>query len=628
MAVLRRVPASDPAFGPDTLARPGSVLLESQRRDPENRASYALSDPAEVVACHRPEQVEDSLRRAQGLLEGGLALAGFLSYEAGAALDPHGGLPAHPLGGFPLLWLGAYERASVCRQPLSLPPARQRPAPVRGLRFDLARAGWCRAVERAQAYIAAGDNYQTNLTCRLHFDSPEEPLAAYLRLRRAQPVPYGAYLDCGPFQVISQSPELFLRRRGLMLSSRPMKGTSPRGLTCAQDARSARGLRSSLKCRAENVMILDLMRNDLGRLAEFGSVETCDLFRVEPYATLLQMTSGVRCRLRPGLGLVDILRATFPPGSVTGAPKRRTMEIIHELEPSPRKLYTGAVGLFLPGGDLTLSVAIRTLLTQDGHYEMGIGSGIVADSAPAAEWEETRLKSRFFFAPAREFELLETLRWSAAEGFVLLEAHLRRLARSARYFGYPFSRRRALAALAAAESSGPGPWRVRLLLERPGRLRSTWEPLPPLPAGGPEVVLSARRTSAAEPLLYHKTTRRGLYEGELSRARRRGFTEVLFTNAEGYLTEGAFTNLMVRPRGGGRWLTPHLSCGLLPGLWRAAFMRRHGARQARLTPADLAGAEEVVIGNSVRGAVVVSCVRDAAGRAVFEHRGRRPGDGP
>jgi para-aminobenzoate synthetase/4-amino-4-deoxychorismate lyase len=613
MAILHSLPPSDPAFGLKSLSEPGTILLESQRRDRENTTSFLLARPVEVLECRRADQVAGCLGRAQELLECGLALAGFLSYEAGAALQPP--LPATTPGDFPLVWLAAYERVSACQEPLELPPGEAEPAPVRGLRLDMDRADYCRAVEAARRYIAAGDNYQTNLTCRLHFDSPEEPLAAYLRLRLAQPVPYGAFLNCGDFQVISQSPELFLRRRGFWLETRPMKGTSARGRSSAEDEGRARALARDAKCRAENIMIVDLMRNDLGRLATYGTVAVFDLFRVERYNTLLQMTSGVRCRLRPGLSLLDILAATFPPGSVTGAPKYRTMEIIGELEGGPRKVYTGAIGLFLPGGDMVLNVAIRTLIASGGHYEMGIGSGIVADSRASDEYEETRLKSRFFFAPARQFRLLETIRCEAGGGFASLEAHLRRLRRSARYFGYPFSRRRALEALEAPAGLGAPLHRVRLLLDRHGRFEAEWEPLGPLPPEV-EVLLSRHQTRPSQPWLYHKTTERHLYDRELALARRQGFGEVLFTNSEGQLTEGAFTNLMVRAEG--RWVTPKLSCGLLPGIWRSQFIRRHHAGQAILTPADLPGAEEVLLGNSVRGSLRVSRITDTSGRVLFQ----------
>jgi para-aminobenzoate synthetase/4-amino-4-deoxychorismate lyase len=630
MGILRRLSPEQCRLLPQTLAEFGSILLESQLRDRENRASYLLTSPVEVLVCHHPGQVADCLERAEELLAEGLALAGFLSYEVGQAGPAarigapagRGDWAADPLGGFPLVWLGAYTHASVTRQPLPLPDGHPEghpegsggPPRTRRRRFDLSRVDYCRAVRRALAYIAAGDNYQTNLTCRLHFDSPEEPFGAYLRLRRAQPVPYGAYLNCGGFQVVSQSPELFLRRRGDLLETRPMKGTLRRGLGSDEDARLVRLLRRDEKARAENIMIVDLMRNDLGRLARPGTVAVFDLFRVERYRTLLQMISGVRCRLRSGTSLPDILSATFPPGSVTGAPKHRTMQIIQELERSPRKLYTGAVGLFLPGGDMTLSVAIRTLIARGGHYEMGIGSGIVADSDAQAEWEETRLKSHFFFASAKEFSLLETMGHTATGGLQHLEEHLRRMAASARYFGYPFSRRRALAALEAPAGRSGGAYRVRLLLDRLGRFEAQWEPLAPLPAVA-TVVLSQVRTDPSEPLLYHKTTERALYDRELARARRLGFLEALFTNGEGLLTEGSFTSLMVKVAG--RWVTPRLASGLLPGIWRAWFMRRHRARQEDVTPADLLRADEVLLGNSVRGAIRVERVVDPAGRVLF-----------
>ncbi|MFH0810290.1 MAG: aminodeoxychorismate synthase component I [Pseudomonadota bacterium] len=619
MNILRFRPASHDTFRPDSLLEPGAVLLESQRPDRENKRSYLLRRPCQVLACHHAREVEGCLRDAQQVLSRGMALAGFLTYEAGLALQPEAGLAPKPLEGFPLVWLAAYERVEACEQPLDLPPGKESAGhhPERDPKnFDVSDAGYERLVRRAQAYIAAGDNYQTNLTCRLRSQSDEEPLAAYLRLRRAHPVPYGAYLNCGDFQVVSQSPELFLRRRGTVMLSRPMKGTSRRGLGNDQDEALARGLRGEIKCRAENVMIADLMRSDLGRLAQYGSVGVTGLFRVERYATVLQMTSGVRCRLSPGLSLLDILRATFPPGSVTGAPKLRTMQIIHELELSARGVYTGAIGLFLPGGDMVLSVAIRTAVNRGGRWHIGVGSGIVADSDPRAECEETKLKSRFFFTSSPgDFKLLETLPWRAPNGFGDLGAHLRRLKRSARFFGYPFAEKSALNVLRAAINSGSAApeMRVRLLLAAQGCFEAGAEPLLPLPATR-RVLLSGQAVYSHDLWRYHKTTRREQLDAALAGARRQGFLEVLFLNEEGFLTEGSFTNLMLRR--GGEWKTPALSCGLLPGIWRAEFMRRHRAREARLSPADLARAEAVVIGNSLRGSIEIVSITDAEGLTI------------
>ena len=410
----------------------------------------------------------------------------------------------------------------------------------------------------------------------------------------------------GDHDVLSLSPELFFRREGKHMSTRPMKGTAPRGRTPREDARLKTWLAMDEKQRAENLMIVDLLRNDLGRVAKIGSVEVTDLFTVETYRSVHQMTSGISAELRSDMGLKDMLRALFPCGSVTGAPKVRAMEIIRELEADPRGVYTGAIGHIAPSGDAQFNVAIRTVVLDAQGGEMGIGSGIVANSKADAEFEECLLKAQFLTRPDAPFSLIETIRYERGVGFHLLERHLARLQSSAAHFGYPFSREKTLAALdeEAARVEAPVAM-VRLLLAEDGAITVTSTPIE-LPTKGTvwRFVISDQRLDEKDPFFYHKTTRRQFYDREMERQKAlTGCDEVVFLNKKGELTEGTRTNLFIEIDG--RLFTPALTCGLLPGTLREELLDlpRAAASEAILTPQDLLDADRIYLGNSVRGLI-------------------------
>jgi para-aminobenzoate synthetase/4-amino-4-deoxychorismate lyase len=330
------------------------------------------------------------------------------------------------------------------------------------------------------------------------------------------------------------------------------------------------------------------------------------------------MTSGVSCRLKQGIGLNDLLRATFPPGSVTGAPKINTMRIISAIESSPRKVYTGAIGFVEPNGDLTLSVAIRTVNgTLSGQCEMGVGSGIVSDSVPEMEFEETMLKAGFLLNRSHiGMELIETMLLCEGGSIPRLEDHLSRMEKSAAVLLYPFNREKAFAAIEGYTKSGiPGPAVVRLLLTVTGDFIVELIPYNNLPEGQKVVTVSSMRTDPGNPLLGHKTTARSLYDTELARVRRKRYLEVLFINTDGHLTEGAFTNIFIHCDSG--WRTPDISCGLLPGIWRGKFIDETGAVQCKLTINDLRNANSIFIGNSVRGTIEIDEVVDPYGLPIF-----------
>ncbi|MCE5238224.1 aminodeoxychorismate synthase component I [bacterium] len=626
----------------DLLRRPGSALFCGEAwgstasrgqcgREETPAHAISLSDPLRVISGRDPDALPAALDAVERELAAGHVVAGFMCYEAGRVF----GLQTHdPWNPTPLYWFGVYE-AAVHPSPVG----RGRPAgagvgPVPDMRLNVTRDEYCAALARVKEYIAAGDTYQVNYTCHARFAADLDPLDYFLAMVRSHPVPYAAYLDLGEAQIVSISPELLLEKRGDILRTKPMKGTRKRGRTPEEDAALRDELTSSLKDRAENLMSVDMMRNDLGRVCEIGSVDVPVLFEAEQYRSVWQMTTTVTGRVREDVGLRRVMEAILPGSSVTGAPKQRTMEIIHELEPEPRGVYCGAVCLFLPNGDWTLNLPIRTLVHRAGRYDLGIGSGIVWDSDPLSEYEETLLKSQFARRLTPELRLFETMlaeprgagrpRGAAcprvAKGCACEDTrahathaarvayeseHLHRLAQSAAYWGFPFAADEAREALRAWVSTheADDATIVRMELDQEGGLSFSSRPLPPPPEPPVRVLISQVGTDSSDRLLYHKTNQRDLYDAERERAMAGGYFEVVFCNEAGNLTEGAISNLFVRR--GGQWLTPPLTDGLLPGIWRADFMARHAAVEAHLTPEMLGEAEEVVIGNSVRGEIRV-----------------------
>jgi len=572
--------------------------------------SLLYAEPERVVSASSPEEVDAALDEVSAGLARGLHAAGFFSYELGYCLEPklRNLLPADRR--VPLFWIGLF------RTPLPLDDASTRAwldrnggterAKISDLTLSWTREQYTSAFDRVEDYISAGDVYQINLTLKYRFAFEGDPVALYAALRRKQRVAYGGLIHTGDHDVLSLSPELFFRREGKHMSTRPMKGTAPRGRTPREDARLKTWLAMDEKQRAENLMIVDLLRNDLGRVAKIGSVEVTDLFTVETYRSVHQMTSGISAELRSDMGLKDMLRALFPCGSVTGAPKVRAMEIIRELEADPRGVYTGAIGHIAPSGDAQFNVAIRTVVLDAQGGEMGIGSGIVADSKADAEFEECLLKAQFLTRPDAPFSLIETIRYERGKGLHLLERHLARLQSSATYFGYPFSRERTLAALdeEAARVEAPVAL-VRFLLAEEGAITVTSTPIE-LPTKDTvwRFVISDQRLDEKDPFFYHKTTRRQFFDREMERQKAlTGCDEVVFLNKKGELTEGTRTNLFIEIDG--RLFTPALTCGLLPGTLREELLDlpRAAASEAVLTPQDLLTADRIYLGNSVRGLV-------------------------
>jgi para-aminobenzoate synthetase/4-amino-4-deoxychorismate lyase len=542
-----------------------------------------FSAPLKIIRADNPAQVPQALAALESALAQGRHVAGWLGYELGYALEPR--LAGHVWpGSAPLLQLGVF---AAPREEASPAAGRVYAGPLRP-EWDEAQYGVRFA--RVKHFIAAGDIYQANLSFRARFPFAGEPRSLYERLRGQSGAAHCAYVDCGP-SILSLSPELFfdLTADGA-ITVRPMKGTTPRK---GDDAAERAALAANQKDRAENLMIVDLIRNDLSRIAEPGSVEVSDLFKVETYPTLHTMVSTVTARKRKDAGAADILKALFPCGSVTGAPKIRAMEILRELEASPRGAYCGAIGCFAPDGSARFNVAIRTMTVWGDEGELGIGGGVVQDSQAASEYAECLLKARFFEVARRPLELIETLRHE--NGFVRLEAHLARMENSAQVFGLAFDRAAARDVLERAVAGRGGALRVRLILDEAGRHDATAHDLPPNPPYW-TYAISPERTDSRDLFLRHKTSWRELYESEVKRL---GSDEVVFVNERGEITEGARSNIFVMREG--TCLTPPLMSGLLDGRFRAELVARGQVHEAVLTPDDLKG--EVWFGNSLRGLI-------------------------
>jgi para-aminobenzoate synthetase/4-amino-4-deoxychorismate lyase len=664
---------------------PATVLLEGGKpnhfESNEEPWTRLFTAPVRVCAAWQAAEIPALFAEIERSVAAGLSAAGFFSYECGNCFEPKAAMrPSRE--GQPLAWFGIYERSYAFDHDLGIfadcePPelarfrgdlrptsepdsgSREtssfRPSVVKGhdfsraepaakeegalapeenltAEFSLTEAEYAQRIAAIHELIRAGDVYQLNFTAAFHIEMQGSVAAQYARLRARQPVDYGAFLHWQPRRhILSFSPELFfcIENDGLVrrIVTRPMKGTARRGRTTGEDREITEWLRNDPKNRSENVMIVDLLRNDLGRVARTGTVHADRLFDVERYATLWQMTSTVSAELRPEVGFHEIFRALFPSGSVTGAPKVRAMQLLAELEGTPRGVYTGAIGFFSPQ-QTAFNVAIRTLELEGGRGTMGAGSGIVIDSDPAEEYRECLLKASFltglkgrapdlatWTSPVQpagrpalhsavgHLSLIETMLWNGAYPFI--EVHLDRLTDSADYFGFACDRAAIRTALEqhAQQFAGHVPRKVRLLMIDPdGNVEICSEPLQSNPDSNrvARVCISPRRTDPADPTLYHKTTQRPIYALQYLEAQRRGFDDVLFLNLRGEVTEGAISNVFIEKDG--RWSTPPVACGLLAGVFRRHLLETRPEIEERvLFLDDLRQADGVYIANAVRG---------------------------
>ena len=548
----------------------------------------AFEAPLEVLVAHTLDEVRPLLAAVDALSRQGLWCVGYVRYEAAPAFDT--ALAVHPADG-PLACFGVYKTAQAWPQTVATSAAQVTWQP------GLDRSTFDRQMHEIHEAIAAGELYQVNYTAPLQGDLQGDPMALFLAMLRAQPNGYAAWLDSGFDQVLSVSPELFFDWQGDLLLVRPMKGTAPRGADAQADQAQAHTLQNSPKERAENVMIVDLIRNDVSRVAEPFSVKVPELFKVQTLPTVLQMVSDVQAQTRAGTTLADIFTALFPCGSITGAPKVRAMQMIKSLESGPRGVYCGTLGVVRPGGHATFNVAIRTVTLTGQALRCGIGSGITADATADDEWQEWRHKRAFLERASAPFELLETLRledgqWPGAP------AHLARMARAAAHFGFPFAAPEASAQLQTLAQAHPqGVWRVRLLLNAQGNLQaqaSAQDPNPP----SVTIALADRPLEAADSeFVRFKTTRRAHYDAFTPQTP--GVFDTLLWNRHGELTE--FTRGNVAFLLDGRWVTPPLRCGLLDGVARARYLQSLCLVEACVRLQDLPRVQGLAFFNSLRG---------------------------
>jgi para-aminobenzoate synthetase/4-amino-4-deoxychorismate lyase len=566
----------------------GEVVLH----DNTTKTWLYFKKPHAVITTNQLNDISSGLQIIEELVtQKDWHAAGFLSYESAPAFDRALSVKTSP--DFPLMWFGLYDA----------PEQITLPAPIQHMPHlnwtpSVTREEYNSAIASVKKHIAQGDTYQVNYTMRLHTSFTGDIWSRFLAMVQAQGAGYSAYLDIGTHVIASASPELFFAQAGETLTCRPMKGTVKRGRTNTEDNLQAHWLEKSEKNRAENIMIVDMIRNDLGRIAKVGSVRVPILFATERYPTLWQMTSTVTANSHAPFH--GILEALFPCASITGAPKVNTMKIIAALENGPRRIYTGSIGFVAHGRRAQFNVAIRTLLLEraTGQCEYGVGGGIVWDSISADEYEETLLKARVLSAPHFDFQLLETLRWTPDEGYYLLEQHINRILESAHYFGFQADKKTIESYLQNLSFSfSDQSQRVRLLLTMDSVLSSESMPMPAASESPLRLRLAPTPINSADVFLFHKTTRQTIYEQ--ARASAPYCDDVLLFNERGEMTESTIANLVVELNG--ELLTPPLDCGLLPGTLRDHLLKTGQVKESIIKKTQLKECTKIYLVNSVRG---------------------------
>ena len=551
--------------------------------------------PFETIAASDLDDVRPALERLRAAATGGAHAAGFLTYEAGLAFEPRLAAGARKAQGL-LLWFGLFDGYETIDASDWLPDSAGgwvgKPKP------RIAQADYLAAAERVREHLFAGDFYQANLTFGCDVALAGDPLAIYARLRAQSAAGWGGVVRHPGGWLLSLSPEQFFTIRGRVIEAKPMKGTAARSANAAAEATAVAELAADPKQRAENLMIVDLLRNDLARVAEAGSVDVPELFTVETFPTVHQMISRVTAKLREGVDAVGVIETIFPCGSITGAPKIAAIEALATLEPEPRGAYTGSMGWIEPGGDASFNVLIRTLeLVENSHVaRLGLGSGLVVDSVARDEWAECLLKGEFVSRAAPSADLIETMRFDPHDGLVELDRHLDRMSASAEELGFKFDRHAARNELQAATFGRKHKAMVRLLLSPTGMMAIEVRPVEEPETVPVSVSVQALPVDAGDYRLKHKTTDRGFYD-EAQRAS--GAYETIFTDPQGRLTEGSFTNIFIERDG--KLITPPLARGLMPGVLRAKLIESGEAVEGDLTPDDLAGG--FFVGNMLRGLI-------------------------
>ncbi|MFH1479123.1 MAG: aminodeoxychorismate synthase component I [Candidatus Omnitrophota bacterium] len=588
------------------------VLLETNRFDEKNSKTFLFTSPIKIISCKELKHIRPSLEAIEQNIHRGYYASGFISYEAGFSTE-ESLIPLFKKDtDFPLLWFGIYKDPLILnhRQKLDISYPSSHGYSIKNIRKNIRKASYVKNVNNIKEYIRKGETYQVNYTFKYKFDFSGSLFRLYEGLKAKQSVSYSSLIKTSDFSVASFSPELFFRKSRNKIEVRPMKGTFDRGMDLKEDRLNEFKLQNSPKNRSENIMIVDLLRSDLGRISRPGTVRTKNIFEVEKYETLFQMVSTINSTLKKDISIFDLFRAVFPSGSVTGAPKISTMKIIKKLEKEPRRIYTGSIGFFAPGGDSVFNVAIRTILinNKNNRAELGIGSGIVYDSDPHKEFEECDLKKRFIEPENKKgFELIETMLWEKDKGYYLLKFHLERIASSAEYFGFDFKKEYILKKLGNIKKrfNPKCSYRIRLALSKNGDAGYSVNKID-LSCSDERARFSSKKVFSGDIFLYHKTTNRLLYDSEYKKALKEGYFDHIFTNEKKEVTEGCISNIIIKK--GKYFYTPPTASGLLNGVFRRFLLenKKINVIEKILYKKDILKADKVYMINSVRGMVRVA----------------------
>jgi len=521
-------------------------------------------------------------------------ICGFLSYEASPIFDKANKVAKS--ADFPLAWFAVYDDVSLTLNEEDFISYEK----INDLTTEVSKSEYIRNINKIKTHIFEGDIYQANYTFRMTTKHIKEPAKLFLNLFHSHPTPYSSYINTGEYQIISNSPELFIERHNTEIISKPMKGTVARAFAYNDDLQRKNFLKNDKKNRAENLMIVDMVRNDFSRICKLNSIKVEPLFDIETYKTVHQMVSSVYGTLEKNRSLFNIFSSVFPAASITGSPKIKAMEIINSIEKSPRKIYTGTIGMLSPGGDFCFNVAIRTIINSQKNLELGIGGGIVSDSKAEDEWDEALLKSTFLNQKKIEFNLITTMLWTKTANYAFLDEHLQRLHNSQRYFDRPVNIEDIKKYLLNLNFSS-NKEKVRVELFENGEFKVESTSLDFLGWGKDllNIKISKHIIDTKNVFQYHKTINRNLYNQEFKSAICAGFDEVLFFNEHDNIAECAISNIFLKINN--KWLTPNIKSGLLPGIWRQKMIIELNAIETTINREKLSDATEIIIGNSVRG---------------------------
>ncbi|MCS7152242.1 MAG: aminodeoxychorismate synthase component I [Endomicrobia bacterium] len=622
------------------------AIFETLKVDKENYLSYIFFSPEKKLVLKQPDKVKSFFDSIYNYLFCGYYLAGFFSYELGYFLDYFGEKPNN--FEFPLAFFYVFKKPFVFNHKTQkfenekvvldflnrhCVSYKDHKFKIKNFNLNVKFDEYKSSIDKIKCYILSGDTYQVNYTIKAKFDFSGSLLGFYKKLRDAQSVSYSSFIRTKEFSILSFSPELFFRKCDEVITVRPMKGTIDRGRTVYEDRLQAKKLKSSIKNRAENVMIVDLLRNDLGKISPYGGVKVNKLFEIEKYETLFQMTSTIEAKINKTIDFYKLFYAIFPSGSVTGAPKIRTMQIIKELEKEPRNVYTGAIGFFTAEQYAVFNVAIRTVVVdKNNKAEMGIGSGIVADSDAKREFDECKLKSNFLFKQQPKFRLVETILYCSdfykeikdfdglrlnitkdkfKYGFFLLDYHLDRLRSSADYFDFCYDEKEILKKLISLSSSISGCYRVRLLLSKDGKVEIEiydYNLQNFCSRKKEKIMLVDNKINRDNVFLYHKTTNRRLYN-KLYNNFKKSFFDVLFINENNEVTETSRSNVFFKLR---NWFfTPPITSGLLNGVFRKYLIdnNKDKIKEKIIKLDDIDNFEKIYVTNGVFGIKEVELIK-------------------